>query len=70
MGLEHFNIVHVALPILDVASVVPGHHPYVVVGPHHCSHRAVVCLKKYEDKYSHYIEIEMIIVGQPNLIKI
>ena len=30
-NLEHLDVVHVALPILDVARVVPSYHPDVVV---------------------------------------
>ena len=47
-NLEHLDVVHVELPVLDVAAVVAGHHPSVVVTPLHRSHRGVVGLgKKY-----------------------
>lgn len=46
MRLEHFDVVHVGLPILDVPRMVPGHHPAVVVTPHHCTDRTVVCLEQ------------------------
>lgn len=45
MGLEHFNIVHVRLPVLHVAGVVTRHHPTVVVAPHHRPNGAIVRLK-------------------------
>ena len=45
MRLEHLDVVHVALPVLDVAAVVARHHPHVVVTPLHGPHRAVVGLE-------------------------
>ena len=36
--LEHLDIVHVTLPVLDVSTVVPRHHPHVVVRPLHRPH--------------------------------
>lgn len=42
--LESAYIVHVRLPVLDVALMVTGHHPVVVVRPHHRSDRTVVRL--------------------------
>ena len=45
MGLEHLDVVHVALPILDVPAVVPRHHPHIVVTPLHGPHGAVVRLQ-------------------------
>ena len=43
--LKHFDVVHVGLPVLDVAAVVAGDHPLVVVRPHHRPHRRVVRLQ-------------------------
>ena len=43
--LEHLDVVHVGLPVLDVAAVVSSQHPHVVVGPGHGAHRAVVGLR-------------------------
>ena len=43
--LEHFDVVHVGLPVLDVAAVVAGDHPLVVVRPDHGAHRRVVRLQ-------------------------
>lgn len=45
MYLEHFDVVHVGLPVLDVAAVVAGDHPLVVAGPHHGAYRRVVGLQ-------------------------
>ena len=33
--LKHFDVVHVALPVLDVALVVARNHPLFVVAPNH-----------------------------------
>lgn len=44
--LKHLDVVHVALPIFHVARVVPRYHPALIVRPHHCPYRAVVCLNK------------------------
>lgn len=44
--LKHLDVVHVALPVLDVTGVVPGHHPALVVRPYHRPHWAVVRLSK------------------------
>lgn len=46
MRLELSNVVHIGLPVLDVALVVTGHHPVVVVRPHHRTNRAIVSLQK------------------------
>lgn len=43
--LKHLDVVHVGLPIFDVTSMVPSHHPGVVVGPDHTPNRTVVSLK-------------------------
>lgn len=45
MRLEHLHVVHVRLPVLDVARVIARHHPAVVVGPHHRSDGTIVGLK-------------------------
>ena len=44
--LEHLDVVHVGLPVLDVAAVVGRQHPHVVVGPGHGTHWAVVGLRE------------------------
>lgn len=44
MRLKHANIVHVRLPVFDEASVISGHHPVVVVRPHHGANGNVMCL--------------------------
>ena len=61
--LEHLHIVHVALPVLDVASVVPGHHPNVVVGPLHRPHLHQVHIKQdldecVENKYRTVVSLK------------
>ena len=43
--LEHLDIVHVTLPVLDVSTVVPRHHPHIIVAPLHGPHRHVVSLQ-------------------------
>jgi hypothetical protein len=48
MSLKHLHVVHVRLPVLDEAGIVTGHHPTVVVGPHHRPNRAVVSLPRKE----------------------
>lgn len=48
MSLEHLDVVHVGLPVLDVAAVVRRQHPHVVVRPGHGSHWAVVGLQGEE----------------------
>jgi len=45
MALEHLHVVHVGLPVLDVALVVAGHHPLLVAAPYHRSDGAVVRLE-------------------------
>lgn len=42
--LVHLHVVHVGLPVLNIAAMVAGHHPAVVVRPHHRPHRNVVGL--------------------------
>lgn len=44
--LKHLDVVHIALPIFDVACVVPRHHPALIVRPYHCPYRAVVRLNR------------------------
>lgn len=44
--LKHLDVVHVALPILDVACMISCDHPALVVRPHHCSYRTIMCLRK------------------------
>lgn len=44
MSLEHLDVVHVGLPVLDVAAVVRRQHPHVIVRPGHSPHRTVVGL--------------------------
>lgn len=44
VGLEHLDVVHVGLPVLDEAAVVARHHPVVVVRPNHGPHGHVVSL--------------------------
>jgi len=46
MALEHLNVVHIGLPVLDVARVIRRHHPLLVVGPHHRPNRRIVRLQK------------------------
>lgn len=45
VSLVHLDIVHVALPVFDVASMVCSHHPEVIVAPTHCSHRRIMRLQ-------------------------
>lgn len=44
--LKHLDVVHVALPIFHVTSVIPCYHPALVMWPHHCPHWAVMCLNR------------------------
>ncbi len=44
VSLKHFDVVHIRLPILDVTTMVTGHHPDIVVRPNHTTYRAVVSL--------------------------
>ena len=44
VSLKHFDVVHIWLPVLDVAPVVTGHHPNIVVRPNHTADRAIVSL--------------------------
>ena len=48
--LEQLHIVHVGLPVFDKTSCVAGHHPLVIVGPHHRTNTAVVGLFSEEEK--------------------
>lgn len=48
--LEHFDVVHVGLPIFNVAAVIASHHPNVIVGPDHASYWAVMCLFNQTNK--------------------
>lgn len=43
--LEHFHVVHVALPVLHVARVIASHHPGIVSTPDHRANSGVVCLQ-------------------------
>ena len=44
VSLEHFHVVHVWLPIFNVAAVITGDHPNIVVWPNHTSDWTVVSL--------------------------
>lgn len=50
---EHFDVIHVGLPILHIARMVRRHHPYVVVRPNHCPNRTVMGLHTYELTIKH-----------------
>lgn len=56
VSLEHLDVVHVGLPILDEAAVVARHHPVVVVRPNHGPDGNVVGLssvgKRREERLS------------------
>lgn len=45
MALEHFHVVHICLPVLDVALVVARDHPLLVSTPDHGSHGTIVSLE-------------------------
>lgn len=45
VSLEHSDVVHVALPVFDIAAVIAGHHPLVSAAPGHTSDRKIVSLK-------------------------
>lgn len=44
VSLKHLDVVHIRLPILDVATMVTCHHPDIVVRPHHATDWAIVSL--------------------------
>lgn len=50
VSLEHLDVVHVGLPVLDVAAVVSRQHPHVIVRPGHGPHGAVMGLRGVEER--------------------
>jgi hypothetical protein len=45
MALDHFHVVHVGLPVFDIALVVASDHPLLVSAPDHRTDRAIVSLQ-------------------------
>lgn len=46
VSLKHLDVVHIALPILHIACVVPRYHPAFIMRPYHCPYWAVMCLNR------------------------
>ena len=42
--LESLYIIHITLPVFDVAVVISCYHPVIIMTPHHSSYRWVMCL--------------------------
>lgn len=47
MTLKHFYIIHVGLPVFDVALVVARQHPLFVVAPNHRPHCTIMRLSNF-----------------------
>lgn len=45
VSLEHADVIHVALPILDITAMISCYHPLVPSAPSHTTDRKVVRLK-------------------------
>jgi len=46
MGLDHFDVVHITLPIFYDTIVITWQQPHIIMTPLHCAHSTVVCLKE------------------------
>lgn len=44
--LEHFDIIHITLPVFDKAVVIGSHHPVTIMAPYHRPNSRIVCLTK------------------------
>lgn len=51
--LIHLDVVHVRLPVLDVAAVVSSHHPAIIVRPDHGTDGGVMSLQTQKPRLKH-----------------